>query len=426
MTTAALPCTDMRVLIEIRDASLYNPVEAAMWDTVATWDNTGADNSTWDDVNAMFEARDYCRGFSLEFGRQSSWDDLLAATLTIELDNTTGMFSIYGAARTPRIRQGFAIQIDAQWDGVWYPQFRGQITELVESGTPSDFSVKMKAVDKFRRLNDPIEGQYHAGTDSQDGVARIQNLLMMAGMQDEPFHYAASTATMTNYATSRSILEEIHITALSDCGVFFVDRDGTFIYLSRDRVYGRNPLGGIPSFGDACDGSELPYAAVDPIVADNEFGNVITVSNVSQGTDSPQAAIAVDENSIHNYVRMPWSPQQLLICNAQYVQGIADFHLTLRSNAYYRIDSFECYPVHDDGLWPVLLGLRLYDIIFVTRRPPGGQSLMGLMCVDGMHIEATPTMWKFTVRCSPASGFAQNAVLWDDGTAVWDGTSRWV
>src|SRR4249920_4000172 len=116
MTTAALTCEDMRVLIEIRDASLYNPVEAAMWDTVATWDNTGADNSTWDDVNAMFEARDFCRGFTLDFGRQSSWDDLLAATVTMQLDNTTGAFSIYGVQRTPRLRPGFMVQIDACWN----------------------------------------------------------------------------------------------------------------------------------------------------------------------------------------------------------------------------------------------------------------------------------------------------------------------
>jgi hypothetical protein len=47
------------------------------------------------------------------------------------------------------------------------------------------------------------------------------------------------------------------------------------------------------------------------------------------------------------------------------------------------------------------------------------------MIVDGMRIEGTPHMWKFTVRCSPASGFASHIVYWDDTNITWDDGSIW-
>jgi hypothetical protein len=415
----------MRIGIEIRDPDLYDPTVVAMWDTTATWDDTVNENNTWDDASALFDARDELRGFVLDVGRQSSWDDLLAGTLMLELDNNSGIFSIFGHQQVPRIRPGFNVVLDCQWDGVWYPQFRGEITEYIESGKPGDHSVQLKAVDLFRRLQDPIEGDYHAGTDAQTVVERLRNIMEMAGLNMIPFNAQVGTATMTNYATTRSLLDEMKVTSHSDCGVFFIDKDGTAIYLNRDRIYGRPPIRSLLTFGDGCDGTELPYAAVDPIVADNEFGNVVTVSNVSQGTDSPQAGIAVDVDSIATYTRIPWAPQQLLICNAEFVQGAADFHLRLRSTAWYRINSFECYPAHDDRLWPALLGMRLYDLISVIRRPPEANAMMGLMVVDGMRIEGTPNMWKFTIRCSPASGFAENVIVWNDGVSQWDGTLRW-
>jgi hypothetical protein len=426
VTTAALACDDMRILLEIHDPELFDPLTSATYDDNIEWDSATAPNE-WAGTGANFNARAFLRGFVLETGRQSNWDDILASTLTIELDNSSGIFAVFGLQHVyTRVRPGFSVELWCKWDGVWYPQFVGEMTEYIEAGEPNDYTVRIKAVDAFRRLQDPIAGEYHAGTDQQPVLERITSLLGMAGMNSRPFVGDTGTATMTNYATSRSILDEIHLTAMSDCGVFFVDKDGTLTYMNRNRVYGRPTSGAdIPSFGDGCDGSELPYAAVEPVVADNEFGNIITVANVSQGTDSPDAAKAVDQDSIDVYSRIPWSPSQLLICNAEFVQGIADFHLALRSQAYYRINSFECYPVHDDKLWPILLGMRLYDLVYVTRRPPGAQPLMGLMIVDGMRIEGTPHMWKFTVRCSPASGFASHIVYWDDTNITWDDGSIW-
>jgi hypothetical protein len=117
-----------------------------------------------------------------------------------------------------------------------------------------------------------------------------------------------------------------------------------------------------------------------------------------------------------------WSPTQLVICNVGYLQDLADFQLSRRSTAFYRINSFEAYPAHDDGIWDALFPMRVGDSLFVTRTPPKSQTIHAPMICDGLRMEATPNAWKFTVRCSPGDSI-EIVNFWD--FAVWD-TDRWV
>jgi hypothetical protein len=208
--------------------------------------------------------------------------------------------------------------------------------------------------------------------------------------------------------------------------VFFVDNDGVLIYLNRDRIYGRDTSGReIPYFSDDCHPNTLPYAAVEPVLADQEFGNVITAANVSQGNDSPRAGLAVDSISIDTFGRIPWAPAQLLICNAGFVQGFADWQLDRRADAFYRINSFEAYPIHDDRIWDALLPMRIGDPVQVSRRPPESVAIYAVMLCDGMRIEATPNMWKFTIRCAPAAETIVSAVRWNAIDTNWDEGHAW-
>jgi len=416
--TASLSCDQLEVWMEIADPSLW-PETAAAWD-VSVWDDAGEGWAMEGDVGYALITK-YVRGFTLERGRQGVWDDLLAATLTIELDNSEGVFSTYGTNAFPRIRPGFGIKMYANWDDVRYTIFLGAATELSEIPTPNDEKVVVQGADFFRVLNDPISIEYTPGVDAEKVDSRINRLLdRVPG--SSPRLIAPGEATMTNYLTSRSLLDEIKLTAMSDGGVFFVDTDGTIMYMDQTRVSGRPRPGDAlpPIFGDDCAEDpatgltyELPYAAIEPRIADNEFGNVITVSNVSQGTDSPFSAKSYDQASIDENGRFLWSPPQLVICNANWVQNLADFQRDRRAASYYRIDNFECYPVHDDRLWPTLLSMRIGDSLYIRRRPPESTMLSFSMLCDGIRIEATPALWKYVVRCSPAAGDIGSANYWD-------------
>lgn len=418
MPQASLSREQLKVELEINDPNEWSPI-TSVWDT-AIWDG-GPNNDVWSQ-STWVDATCDVRGFVIERGRQTVWDDLLAAHCDLELDNSKGRYSVYGSQSYPRIRPGFGMRITAMWEGQTYLLFVGDVAEYLEGQTPGDYKVVLKAYDNFRLLADPINVEYNPGVPQEKCGDRIGRLL-------DSIHYEGArsivegTATMTNYKTSRTILDEIKITAASDGGVTFIDTDGTFMYMGKERVAGRyRPPGQpLPSFGDDCGGGNLPYAAVEPILADHEFGNVVTVSNVSQGTDSPFAAQAVDEQSITDNGRFMWTPPQLVICNADHVQDLADFQLSRRSKAFYRINSFECYPIHDDRLWPTLLAMRIGDSLIVQRTPPESNTIIAPMICDGLRIEATPDMMKWVVRCSPGDD-VETADFWD--FAYWD-TDLW-
>lgn len=375
-------------------------------------------DAIWSDEAGWVDVTCDSRGFIIERGRQMVWDDLQSASIQLELDNRRGRYSVYGSLSWPRIRPGLGCRVHATWDGITYPLFVGHVSEYTEGQTPGDYKVAIKAQDAFRMLADPISVEYNPGVPAERCGTRINRLL-------DSIHYegkrsiAAGESTMTNYLSTRTLLDEIKITAESDGGVVFVDTDGTLMYMGKERIFGRarGEQTSLPSFSDDCSGANLPYAAIEPILADNEFGNIITVANVSQGNDSPRAAIRVDTDSVNLNGRYLWSPRQLVICNAEWVDSLADFHLARRSTAFYRVNSFECYPIHDDRLWPALLGLRIGDSLVVQRTPPESNTLIAPMICDGLRVESTPEMMKWTVRCSPGDK-VEIANFWD--FANWD------
>jgi hypothetical protein len=415
MTQASLTREQLKVELEINDPSLY-PDEVAAWDDPETiWDGT---TTVWAEEPGWVDVTCDLRGFVIDRGRQSVWDDLLSASIDLELDNSSGRYSVYGSLSWPRIRPGLGCRVYGTWGGITYPMFIGDIGEYLEGQTPGDYKVVMKGHDQFTMLADPISVEYNPGVPAEKCGDRINRLLDSVAYSG-PRQVALGTATMMNYKTTRTLLDEIKLTAESDGGVVFIDNDGTFIYMGQERVYGRprGPNTSFPSFSDDCSGVNLPYAAIEPVLADHEFGNVVTVSNVSQGTDSPTAAIVADEDSINLNGRFKWSPSQLVLCNAEFVQPLADFQLSRRSTAFYRVNSFECYPVHDDRLWPVLLGMRIGDSMVVQRTPPESNTMIAPMICDGLKIESTPDMMKWTIRCSPGDS-VEIVNFWD--FANWD------
>lgn len=395
---ASLSRNELEVLLEINDPDEWGQIVAS-WDT-AVWDGDdpndlwAPDEAGW--VNVVCDMR----GFVWEYGRQTVWDQMLAASFEIELDNKSGRYSVFGSESYPRIRPGISIKAAAIKDGVKYPIFVGDVEEYLEGQTPEDEKVTLRATDKSRVLADPIDVDYHAGTDNQLASDRVISLLDRIGFDGNRV-ISVGRATMTNYLTTRTILDEIQLTAVSDGAIFFFDKDGSATYLGRERIFGRPTGRPIPTFSDGCEDNGIPYAAVEPVLADHEFGNVVLISNVSQGTDSPKAAIAVDQESIDANGRYMWSPDQLVIANAASLQELANWHLERRSTAFYRINSFEVYPVHDERAWAALLPMRIGDPLFVVRTPPESATLSAAMICDGMRIEATPELWKFTIRCTP-------------------------
>jgi hypothetical protein len=399
----SLNCEQLIVRLDLRNP--YNPDygDIGLWDA-SLWDDTSPpSNGIWaGEWDAWTVISDRVRGIQLRRGRTSSWNDIQSGQVVCSVDNKDGYFSAFGFNGDPRFRLNTGFYVGALWRGVEYPLFKGRIKEFSEDDLPGESGATFTAFDVSADLVSEVAAEYNAGSPYDLAGVRINKILDLAGIT-ETRAIAAGESTLTNYKTQRNFLDEIRVSALSDGGLFFVDNDGTVMYMDRERLNGRIRDGIIPFFSDACTHDKLSYAAIEMAWNDHEFGNIVTISNVSLGQEASTVAIASDVDSINKYGEVSWTTVQLTIANVEHLPGLAEWELSRRKEAYYRVNRFEVYPAHDDRIWLAMLSMRLGDSMFVERTPPGNPfSIIAEFLCDGYQIEGTPELWKFIVYCSPA------------------------
>lgn len=399
----SLDCEGLVVRLDLRNP--YNPEygDIGLWDA-SIWDDTTSPSfgiwaGEWD---AWTLISDRVRGISIKRGRVSSWNDIQSASVTIEVENKDGYFSAFGFNGETRFRLNTGFYVGAMWRGVEYPLFTGRVKEFNEDDKPGETGATFTGYDISADLVFEVAGEYNPGAPADLTGVRINKILDLAQMQG-PRAIDLGQATLTNYKSQRNFLDEIRVSAMSDGGLFFVDNDGTATYLDRSRISGRIRDGIVPFFSDSCEYDKLPYAAIEMVWNDNEFGNIITISNVSLGQEASTSAVSQDSTSRQQFGDVAWTTSQLTIANVEHLQALADFELLRRANAFYRVNRFEVYPAHDDRIWLAMLQMRIGDSLFVQRQPAGSpESITAEFLCDGIQIEGTPELWKFVVYCSPA------------------------
>jgi hypothetical protein len=401
----SLDCHQLVIRLDLREPENPEWANVGRWDE-SLWDNIDPpSNAFWasTDVGSWVNISDRCRGIKLKRGRSTSWNDIFSANVQIEVDNTDGFFSAFSTTGDVKFRLNTGFYVGAFWRGVEYPLFIGRLKDYDEDDHPYETGAVFTGYDALADLVFEVASEYNAGAAYDRADVRINKILdeaLIPGVRN----IAPGNATMTNYKTQRNFLDEIRVTAMSDGGLFFVDNDGTLIYLNRDRVNGRvRDYGFVPYFSDSCEDEKLPYAAIQMVWNDHEFGNLITISNVSQGQESPNSVMSYDQASIDKYGTVAWRPSQLVICNVEHMQELANWEMLRRREGFYRINRFEVYPAHDDRIWTAMLQMRIGDPLFVERTPPGSLQKVISPCIcDGVEIEGTPELWKFIVYVSPA------------------------
>jgi len=70
-------------------------------------------------------------------------------------------------------------------------------------------------------------------------------------------------------------------------------------------------------------------------------------------------------------------------------------------------------------LFPIVLGLKVRDLVRVKRRPPGGHTITQDCFIAGIAHTITPDTWETVFTLSSATPYTLfSGSLWD--TAVWD------
>lgn len=396
-------CDELVVRLNLEDAENPNWTGLALWDQ-AEWDNVDPpSNAIWGgSFHGWTDITSYVRDVDLKRGRATQWNDIITSECRVSVNNASGFFSAYSSQGNPRFGLFTEFYLGAKWRGVEYPLFVGGLIEFNEDDLPGQDGATFLVADATYSLTSEMKAEYNPGDRDDVADTRIMKLLTLGDIT-QARHIQSGTSRILNYKTLRNLLSEIKLTATADGGLFFVDNDGTITYLNRSRLNGRDDAARIPYFSDSCDEMTFPYAAVEASWNDVEFGNVVVVRNVSQDNKTEHAALAVDSASVDRYGRQGWSPRQLSVAAADDLQGLADWELSRRSQAWYRVNKIEVFPAHDSRMWPYILGLRLNDPVIVERTPPGNTTpIIAQFILDGYQMEGTPELMKFTLFFSPA------------------------
>lgn len=395
------------VAVEAPFASLPNTV---VWDGPA-WD---AATRFWDQGSSWVDLVGDVRGWSMEIGRRTIDGHMLAATVEIDLDNSSGRYTQFEVDSSGDLIQSFflpgrGLAIWRELGGVIYPRFFGRVEiweENLETAEGEGPMVKISGVDGFEKLNTGLDSlSYVMGREADLPINRISNLLDFASFPATARRLAVGDVLLRSLPTSNPILEELHHTADADGGVCFIDVDGTFWY--RDRTHatvGRSTIdqAAVPVFSDRCTPGTYDFSAGDPLVDLDGVVNVVRLTNVDGTTVRLEDAASLAKYGLR---ALPGNTTDGMLWTwpgeGNY---LAQFILDLRADLYYRYDVLTIYGRLDNGLLPVLLNTRVGDRIEIERTFTDGDVIRTPLIVEGMalNVVASDPSTRFDLFVSKA------------------------
>lgn len=299
-----------------------------------------------------------------------------------------------------------------------YYLFSGYITSYDNSfklGLDEVSSVTLQCVDAFRLFQN-VNITTVAGTSAgQTTGARITNLLDLASYP--PSQQSIDTGSSTVQAdpgTARTLLAALQTIEQTELGGFFVDPEGSAVFLSRETVSlkaDQTPL----LFND--NGSDITYQSIDFAYDDTQIYNDITVTRLGGTAQEVQSTSSIETYFIHSGAR-----SDLLMQTDSEALNQANMLLHARENALFRIDSIGLNLMDENASDRIVAGLDsdLFTLINVTKTAQASSSVTLELFVQGITHDITPNTW--TTRFLTAEPIIQAFILDSTTQGVLDGS----
>lgn len=399
--------------------------QAGIWD-VSLWDSAiwGA-GENWEDVSAYVRSVDTSRKFSRDL---RSWS---AGSATVVLNNVDGRFcpdnttGPYTAGGITGIRPGRPMRISLIYAGITYWLFYGYAYSWAESWVAhgprkGDALMTVSGKDEWGRLA-KTDGYAVAPVGAGELFGqRISRVLDAAGM-NAPRDIDLGSNTMQATDLSDAPLTELGVTAASEGGAVWIDADGTFLARRKYALVEDSRSTTVQAtFGDG-GGVEIPWVDIDVApVTDDMIINVATYKRVG-GTDQRYT----DPTSIALYGDCDdKSPNRdNLVCETDaQTYSLAQWAVATNKDPEARINQLTIKPRCDPTvLMPLILGLKIRDLIEVIIRPPSATlHTMTRSCfVSGIAMKISDADMEVKIDTSAAGVYrAFSTSLWDLG--LWD------
>lgn len=203
-----------------------------------------------------------------------------------------------------------------------------------------------------------------------------------------------------------SILEHAQKVAATELGAFYVGADGKIRF--DDRYANIQGAVAANTFGDAYNGIEVPYSALEPVYDTTDLWTEVQAAREGGAVRTSQSSAAKAEFGTRV---LPWAGMWI---DDEQPKAVADKLLAAYKSPTLRFRSIELNGA-TAPTWVEMLSRDLNrDRFVVKRRPPGGGSVMSQeVVIEGIEheIRSNPKDWKTVWRLATADAAATYHVV---------------
>jgi hypothetical protein len=333
------------------------------------------------------------RQISIRRGRNIMRDTYEAGTATVRVLDPLSYFNPQNAASpyfgflTP-LRK---LRISGTVGGVGYFLFSGYTTNYrytYPQGQETGY-VDIECTDAFRLMQLAGITTVASSTAGQDTGTRIGKILddvsWPASMRTID---TGNTTCVADPGTSRTALDALKNAEFSEQGAFFINHEGTAVFLNRTNVikaYGQTPIEFNQTTG-------IPYSNLAFAFDDKLIINSAGMTRVG-GTEQ----VSEDAASIAKYFPHQSNQTNLVAQTDADTLNIAKIYVATRKETTIRIDAMTVDLLDPDVPTATMLELDYFQPLKITNVQPDGSTIVKTLQAQGLAWDITPNSMKVTV-----------------------------
>ena len=333
------------------------------------------------------------RQISIKRGRNIMRDTFEAGSATVRVIDPDGQFnpqnvnSEFFGFLTP-LRK---LRISATVGGVGYFLFSGYTTDYkytYPQGQEIGY-VDIVCSDAFRLMQQAGITTVASATAGQDTGTRINKILDQVQWPTSMRTIdTGNTTCIADPGTSRTALDALKNAEFSEQGAFFINDEGTAIFLNRTNV--------IKEYGDA----PIEFNQTTGIPYTNltfAFDDKLIINSAGMTRYGGTQQVAEDSASITKYFPHQINENNLVLQTDADALNVAKIYVATRKETTIRIDAMTVDLLDPDVPTATMLGLDYFSNLKITNVQPDGSTIVKTLQAQGLAWDITPNSMKVTV-----------------------------
>jgi hypothetical protein len=283
------------------------------------------------------------------------------------------------------------LRISGTVGGVGYFLFSGYTTEYKYSYDQSENMgyVDIHCSDAFRLMQQAGITSVADATAGQDTGTRINKILDQVQWPNSMRTIdTGQTTCIADPGTSRTALDALKNAEFSEQGAFFINDEGTAVFLNRTNVIKKagdtpiqfNQTTGIPY-------TNLTFAFDDKLIINS--AGMTRVGGVQQ--------VSEDSASIARYFPHQLNENNLIAQTDADTLNIAKIYVATRKETTIRIDAMTVDLLDPDVPTATMLGFDYFQPLEITNIQPDGSTIVKTLQAQGFSWDITPNSMKVTL-----------------------------